>query len=227
MTPFLNMTFPLLYSAITEGGPRFSTRITSSGAGFEVRNAEWVYPLHSYRISIDALKLEYFDYLLSFFMVTRGRYFAFRFLDWNDYLLNSEIIGVHTSGNTTNYVLTKTYTFDGNTYTRRIYLPYISGVHTFPHATPGSFVKNASMFPPFTVAVAGNVLPYVSGSPTSNTWTEISPGVIRISSSYSGNVTISGSFAVPCRFDTDNLPVTRGNTNFVSINALPLVEVRL
>lgn len=107
----------------TTGGPRYSTTIATTKAGFERRNADWTTPLGKWDIGERQVTLADLGDLLHFFHARKGRFEAFRFKDFADYRVdigNCALISLRNGA----YQLAKAY---GGT-VRRITKPVIGSV---------------------------------------------------------------------------------------------------
>jgi len=91
-----------------EGGPEWNTRIIELDNGMEVRNGQWAYPRHRYSAQYLHLDETARNAVIHAFHAARGRLYAFRFQDWNDYQANDEMLYVKP-GTRTPVQLTKTY----------------------------------------------------------------------------------------------------------------------
>jgi len=91
-----------------EGGPEWNTRIIELDNGMEVRNGQWAYPRHRYSAQYVHLDETARNAVIHAFHAARGRLYAFRFQDWNDYQANDEILYVKP-GTRTPVQLSKTY----------------------------------------------------------------------------------------------------------------------
>jgi uncharacterized protein (TIGR02217 family) len=72
------------YDYGTIGGPRFETKIASSGSEFEDRKAYWKNPLRDWNIGSRTLSKSEVDYFISFFRNARGMGIPFSFYDQQD-----------------------------------------------------------------------------------------------------------------------------------------------
>lgn len=80
------------------GGPEFFTSIAQTQGGFEQRNINRQFPLHSYRTIHDFFTQEEFDDLKSFFMARRGQAVGFRFMDPGDFASDNSGFKNNTDG---------------------------------------------------------------------------------------------------------------------------------
>jgi uncharacterized protein (TIGR02217 family) len=157
------------------GGPGFSTTVVATASGKESRDGAWAYPRHAWDVSQGINDAADFDTLLAFFMVARGRQNGWRFKDWADYAA-THAQGVVTAITGTTFQAFKKYTAGSATQLRKIVKP-----------------------------VAGTFEVKVSGVVTAHS-VDTATGVITIASApAAANVTWSGEFDVPMRFDVDRL----------------------
>jgi uncharacterized protein (TIGR02217 family) len=119
---FLEISFPFACAYGATGGERFSTDVSTTGGGFEQRNANFDTPLREWRLS--AVNKSQADYLTlrNFFMVAKGRANGFRFKDFSDFQLASENIGTGT-GSLAVFQLKKAYVFGAFSASRDIKKP--------------------------------------------------------------------------------------------------------
>jgi len=101
-----------------EGGPEWNTQIIELDNGMEARNGLWAYPRQRYSAQYLHLDDEARREVLNAFYAARGRLYAFRFQDWNDYQAINEPLYTYYYDN---YIqLTKTYRFGDAEYIRPI-----------------------------------------------------------------------------------------------------------
>lgn len=194
--------FPEGISYGAVGGPVFRTEIAVTGSGRESRNGAWAYPKHEWDVSHGVKSNADFVSLRNFFMVARGRHNGWRFKDWADYT------ATHSEGfviglTSTTFQLIKRYVSGSSNQERFIYKP-----------------------------VSGTVEIKVSGVVTGHTL-NTSTGVVTIGSApAAANVTWSGEFDVPMRFNTDKLDgrIAAANQSDGLLHAwdsIPIVEVQV
>lgn len=144
--------------------PRFSNTITASAGGGESVNRNWLHPLHNFRLPNAIREHATYEALHDHWMITGGREAVWPFRDPLDFascalgMANVEpdftgldqVLGVG-DGLTRTFQLSKTYSREGYTYTRPIYLPVLAsllilvdGVAYDDPAAPGG---------PYTLAV--------------------------------------------------------------------------
>lgn len=191
-------------------GPSFRNVIQEAISGNEQRFAQWtkcrgVGDL-SYGLLTSAEPLGDFAAILALWRAHFGSLYPFRFRDWSDYTATDELFG-NGDGSETDFQLVKTYD------PSQILLN-----------TPGSlfYVRSITL---------------VTGTPTikiddveqtlTTDYTISSSGVVTFTSAPSGstNLTWSGEFDVPVRFDTDQLPVILNEADLTSIRSIPIKEV--
>lgn len=218
---FIEVQFPPAVSYGSVGGPRFSTRLHSSGSGYEYRNAVWGAPLYQYEAAWGVRTQEHLESLLQFFVAVAGRAHAFRFKDWMDYKscdLNATIARTDQTigtgdGVETVFQLVKIYSqTDGTntvTTTRTISKP-VSG--TVLIEVNGVLQAETT---DYTIDYSTGLVTFEAGSIPANTHL----------------VKAGFAFDVPCRFDVDQLDVQVENYNqqlgFLGGATVPIVEVRI
>jgi uncharacterized protein (TIGR02217 family) len=181
------------------GGPEFSTTVVQSIGGQEQRTGHFLYPKHNWDISPGVRTNADFMAVRAFFLNARGRLHGWRFKDNSDYAC------LHTEGVVTG--LTST--------TFQLFKAYPSGAQT--------------MLRKIAKPVTGTVEIRVSGSVTAATVNTVT-GVVTIASApAAADVTWSGQFDVPMRFDFDQLKATRIARDFDGhihqFAPMPIVEV--
>lgn len=205
--------FPLTVSGWTKT-PRYSTDIIIGRNGQEVRNALWQDPLLAFNAAFAVRSYADIATLETFFHAMKGREGAFLVKDWADFSIPRTEIGTG-DGTDTTFQLVKKYTQSGvGTYTRTI---------TRPIATEG----------------VGGVRVWVNNSEvaTANVSHSTTTGIITLATAPTASHSVEAScdeFYVPCRFDTDELPLEMLNywvesgANVANVNVpdIPIVEVR-
>lgn len=92
----------------TTGGPRYSTTVAATKAGYERRNCDWAFPLGRWDIGDRQVILDDLGELLNFFHSRKGKFEAFRFKDFADYRVDMGSCALKDLGNGS-YQLYKTY----------------------------------------------------------------------------------------------------------------------
>jgi uncharacterized protein (TIGR02217 family) len=205
---FHDVRFPTDISFGSSGGPVFSTTIVSSFTGYEQRNINWMDARCRYNVAYGVRKAQQLEALLTFFRARRGRGYAFRYQDWQDYqscsvtatpAATDQVLG---TGNGTQKVFTlqKTYTSGTYSYARPITKPVAGSV---------------------LVAVAGVALP-ASGYSVNALTGEIS---LTTAPANGASVTAGFRFDVPARFDMDALATSLDQYGLGSALDIRVVEV--
>lgn len=204
--------FPEDISYESQGGPTYSTTVTSMASAIEQRNQNWQETLHEYDVSYGARTQDRVQALVSFFHMVRGRLHSFRYKDWTDY--KSGDLGAAPTDD--DQIIT---TLDGETSTFQL-------VKRYNHGSPNEYVRIISK------PVSSSVLLSIDGSPltegadyTMDYTTGI--GTLLNSPLIAGQLKGGYLFDVPVRFDIDRLPVSIITTRLQSAGQIPLVEVRL
>ena len=205
---FYEIQFPVSISYHSGGGPRYSTAIVSTKAGYEKRNINWEYPLHVYDAAIGVRELSDLEDLIAFFHAMQGRAHGFRWKDWADYKscktkdtvsYNDQVIGTG-DGSTTEFQLKKTYQ-----------------------------VSSASLERIINKPVSGTVRIAFDGTEQTSGWSvDTTTGIVTFTSAPASGVQITAGFEfdVPCRFDTDILD-TRIESYQLGSAQVPIVEIRI
>lgn len=174
---FREVRFPVNVGKGLTGGPMFVTQINATVSGKESRDSPLAYPKHRWGdVTQGVLKPADFDSVKAFFMaVARGRQYGFRFKDWMDYTATHSN-GIVTALSSTTFQAFKRYSSNGYTMDRVV-----------------------------QKIVTGSTQINVSGISTAHT-VDVDTGIFTIASAPSAsNVTWSGEFDVPVRFDTDQM----------------------
>jgi uncharacterized protein (TIGR02217 family) len=185
-------------------GPTFSTSIAQTVGGQEYRNKNRTRGLCVGDCSHSIKTLEQHQELLKFFRSVAGRFVGFRFKDWSDYkCLPTE--GVTTLVSGTTYQLNKLYQIAvGYNEIRKITKP-VSGTIII-YRTRSSVTTN------------------ITGTSTINHTT----GQVTVTSHQAGDTyNWEGQFDVPCRFDTDSMPVIMTHHEVFTWQQIPIVELLL
>ena len=192
--------FPERIANGAQGGAEFATSVVVTAGGLEARDGMWQYPRQRWDVSQGVNSVAAFAELRAFFLTMRGRLHGWRFKDLTDYA------ATHTEGVVTG--LTST--------TFQLFKRYASGAQSI----------DRKITKPVTGTVEIKVLGVVTAA-TVNTVT----GVVTIGSApAAANVTWSGEFDVPMRFDTDHLrasvPARSPSGGLLHVwESIPIVEV--
>lgn len=132
-TAFDEVEFPTAIAQGAQGGPKFQTRIVTTGAGYEFRNQDWPEARGEWNVGTGIKKRADFDAVIAFFRARRGRARGFRFKDWSDFRdSDGGAVGQIKTNSGGQLQLAKIYTDDGGiTYTRFIAKPIV-GTLTLP-----------------------------------------------------------------------------------------------
>jgi uncharacterized protein (TIGR02217 family) len=190
-------------------GPSFKNVIQEAISGNEQRFAQWTQCRGvgdlSYAILESDDPLGDYRAVLAMFRAHYGKLLPFRFRDWSDYTATDELFGIG-DGVETDFQLTMTY-----------------DPSAILLGTPGTvlYVRDISLVVGTpTIEVEGTPL---VGSPAP--FTISSSGLVSFTSPPTGELTWTGTFDVPVRFDTDQLPVIMKEQNLASIRSIPIKEV--
>jgi uncharacterized protein (TIGR02217 family) len=196
--------FPSNIAMGATGGPEFFTGVVPSRAGFEKRTQYLKYPRQRWDASPGVQTPAQFVELQRFFLIAGGRWRAWRFPSPVDFSAehSGDERGIVQALTSTTFQAFKRYQIGGLTLDRKITKP-----------VPGTFDVR------------------VSGSPVTHT-VNTTTGVITIATEpAAADVTWSGAFDVPMRFDFDRLQASmlarRDDGLIQQLGAFPLVEVPL
>lgn len=196
----------IAYGAL--GGPGFNTTVVATASGRESRNANWQYPRHAWDVSQGLNSQADFETLRAFFLaVGQGKRNGWRFKDWADYTAahSGAGAGVVSELTTTTFQLVKRYTSGAQTLDRIISKPVAAG---------------------FELKDSGTTLTLTTDY-TLNTATGI---VTTTAPRTAADLTWSGEFDVPMRFDVDELRARIVSRNPATgliheWDAIPVVEI--
>ena len=209
--PFLESPrFPDRLSITSRGGPRYSTGVVTVKSGVEVRNQNWVYPLHSYDAAHENHTHQDVEELIEHFHACAGMYYGFRFKDWADFRSCSsrsdeaiapidQFLGNGT-GSVTQFQLIKTYT-----------------------------VGSVSRIRPIKKPVFGVVRIALNGEEQLSGWSvDTTTGIVTFSVAPPNGATITAGFEfdVPVRFASDEFIASWTEYGILSAS-IPLQEIRL
>lgn len=200
--------FPDRIAIGAQGGPGFSTSVVSLASGREARNANWQYPRHAWDVSQGINKASDFAELRAFFLaVGMGRQNGWRFKDWADHSAahSGTESGVVSGITGTTFQLVKRYTSGAQTQDRLIQKPLAAG---------------------FELKDTGVTLTLTTDYTLDATTGIVTTAISRTAA----NLTWSGEFDVPMRFDTDALRGrmlgrTPGSGILHEWGEIPIVEI--
>jgi uncharacterized protein (TIGR02217 family) len=177
--------------------------VTSISSGAEQRNIMWDRQRHGWQVGYGIQDKADYESLVAFFYARQGKAYGFRFRDFSDYTAEDESVG---TGNGTNRVfrLKKNYTSGAVTYTRTI---------THPDATSVEVKVDGVVIDPANYDLEDlGIIRFHTGQAPAN-------GL---------DVSWSGEFDIPVRFDTDemNLTLFALASGEIEGNALPIIELR-
>lgn len=189
------------------GGPSFLTTISTLNSGKEQRNQLWERDKGRWDIGYGIQTREDALLVRNFFMARRGRARGFRFRDWTNY---TTLAVEQPAGD-------QAGTADGVETTFQLRYRYIDA---------GNFYYEKPIFKP----VAGTVAVFRDGVQAMSGWTvNTATGIITFSvaPTYGTDVTWTGEFDLPVRFDSDTLDMVLTNVEVISQPAIPIVELKL
>ena len=188
-----------------QGGPGFLTTVTVLNSGKEKRNSLWSVDRGEWDVGFGIDTRENALKIRNFFMARQGKARGFRFRDWSNYTTGTTQQGVAEaadSGDTT-FQLEYTYTDEsGFSYTKPIFKP----------------VSDA------------NFVVYLDGAAQASGWTvDTTTGIITFTNppDYGTDITWTGTFDLPVRFNTDQLQILIENKNVLLTPNIPIVELKL
>jgi uncharacterized protein (TIGR02217 family) len=188
-------------------GPTFKNVIQEAISGNEQRFAQWgrcrSVGSISYGLQDSADRDGTFQAILAMWRAHYGSLRPFRFRDWSDYQATNEVFGTG-DGTTRAFQLTRTYD-------PSLILTGLAGSLFY--------VREIILLASTPVIKDNNVV--------TTAYTISSSGLVTFTSAPANThqLTWSGEFDVPVRFDTDQLPVIMNEGNIIAINALSIKEV--
>lgn len=199
---YLTEPFPECISFGAVRAPVFLTQITETTSGQEQRNRNWTRVRHRFDVSFAVRTASDYVLLAMHFMQANGRFNTFGIKDFLDFTVN-EADGVVIEEE------------DGSL---QLYKRYGSG--------PVAYLRK------ITKPDAGGQL-FDNGSPAVGLSIELGTGKVLGGSSATdaAELSWSGTFLVPARYDIDELPsqvVNRGDGGelLVSVTSIPVIEVK-
>jgi len=201
---FDEVRLPVEVERGAQGGPGFLTSVTVLNSGREKRNSLWSVDRGEWNIGFGIDTRENALKIRNFFMARNGKARGFRFRDWTNYTTGTTQMGfteTPDSGDTT-FQLAYTYTDEsGFSYTKPIFKP----------------VDDAE----FVI--------YLDGVAQESGWNvDETTGIVTFASppDYSVDITWTGTFDLPVRFDTDRLEIIVENKDVLLTPNIPIVELK-
>jgi uncharacterized protein (TIGR02217 family) len=181
-----------------KGGPRFKTSIRQLSSGHEKRNIEWEKARGEWDVGYGIQREIDLARVINFFYARLGQAHSFRFKDWSDYKLADSLCGTG-NGVQTVFQCIKTYESGSYVYQRIITKP-VAGL---------------------VVKLDGVVVP-------SGYTIDLTTGLITFSSPVANgiDVTISGTFDVHVRFNTDRLDISAESFESGAIPDISIIELK-
>jgi uncharacterized protein (TIGR02217 family) len=124
---FFDIRLPTDISYGAVGGPEFSTTLSTTKSGSEVKIKNWSQPRYKYNIMYGLKNRNQMQKLINFFNVCQGKSAHFRYKDWLDYIATDSFVA-NGDGVKTKFPLVKQYNFEKYTMARTINLPIISTI---------------------------------------------------------------------------------------------------
>lgn len=208
---FDEVRLPVEVERGAQGGPGFLTNVLLLKSGKEQRNSLWAVDRGEWDIGFGIQTREETLAVRNFFMARAGRARGFRFRDWTNYT---------------------TYNYDQQVQEPQLCDEEGDGVITdfsmlYRYQDSGSFFYEKRIFKP----VASGMRVYVDGveSAGSNWTVDETTGIITFNTppAYGSDVTWTGEFDLPVRFDTDRLELVVTTKNVIAAPSIPIVELKL
>jgi uncharacterized protein (TIGR02217 family) len=191
-------------------GPAFRNVIQEAISGNEQRFAQWTKCRAtgdlSYGLLTSGDPLGDFRAILSLWRGHFGSMYPFRFRDWGDYIATHSVFGTG-DGALTTFQLSMTYDPQAillGTAGSFFYVRSITLLAT--DVTPSVYINNVLQTSGYSISSSGLVtFTTAPAAATQLTW--------------------SGEFDVPVRFDTDQLPIVLNEADLASVSSIPIKEV--
>lgn len=206
---WMNVPFPPRLAYGLECDPEWEVRIASTISGFESRNLDWSNAKHRYDASFAIRSATDHQEIREHFHMARGPFHTWPLLDPldHDVLVTQGVATDSDEASDAAFQLCKQYGTGGFAYKRKITRP-LPGALIYV----GGVLKTEGV--DYTLDDETGLLVYPN--------TDV----------VAADITWSGQFYVPCRYDTTKLPVriqTRGGAGMeymVSSEGIPICEVR-
>jgi uncharacterized protein (TIGR02217 family) len=196
---FYEISLPQGLAFGSRGGPAWLTSLQASPAGPERREQRWSAPRRRWDIGlVNRNRVESEALLAFFYCIAQGKAHGWRFRDFEpgEDTGRREPLGVGTGASAV-YQLVKRSTSGAMTYDRVITKPIAGTLQVFANTT-----ETAA----FTV--------------------DTTTGKVTLTAEDGAVLTASYRFEVPCRFDTDDVRMSRVDIDMYSWEAVPIVELR-
>lgn len=200
--------FPENIAVGAVGGPGFNTSVVVTTSGDEWRDGLWQYPLHRWDVSQGIKKQADFEIVRAFFLSMGGRLHGWRFKDFADFKAahTGTELGAVIGLTATTFQMAKVYVSGSQNQTRVIRKPVAAGFELRNSGTPLVLTTD------YTInTVTGVITTAISRTASNLSW--------------------SGTFDVPVRFDTDRLEARNVGRNptggmLHEWSGIPIVELR-
>lgn len=192
------------------GGPGFLTNVVPLNSGKEQRNSLWSVDRGRWDIGYGIQSREDALLVRNFFMARLGRARGFRFKDWSNYTTMNYATGLHQQQPTSEEG-------DGSETIFQMRYRYVD---------EGAFYYEKTIYKP----VVSTIKVYVDGVEQLSGWAvDSTTGVITFTSApfYGSDVTWTGEFDLPVRFDVDQLNLVITTKGVIAAPSIPIVELKL
>lgn len=206
---FDEVRLPVEVERGARGGPGFLTTISLLASGREQRVQKWEVDRGRWDIGYGVQTREEALVVRDFFMARRGRARGFRFRDWGNYTSYNFDTQAHVQQPTTEEADQSETIFQ----------------MAYDYIDSGSFMYRKAVYKP----VASTIKVYIEGVEATSGWTvDSTSGLITFSTPpFDGaEVTWTGEFDLPVRFDTDQIEYEVRTKNVIEFPNLPIVELK-
>jgi uncharacterized protein (TIGR02217 family) len=204
MATFHEVRLPDCIEVGARGGPGFLTSVSSLYSGKEQRNGLWEVDRGEWDISYGIQTRDDALAVRDFFMARRGKLYGFRFKDWTNY---------RTEGTTQHPTLEVA---DQSETEFQLYYRY---------QDTGNFIYEKRIYKP----VAATIQMYVDGVANAGFTVDDTTGRVTFTTppDYGADITWTGEFDVPVRFDTDRLDIVINTHEVLTQPQIKIVELKL
>ena len=192
----LNLELSKVISLKLKSSIEFSTHVSLQKNMNEIRNQNWHYPRLKFTISATTLSAEDYNELKALFYICQGKLNGFLLHDFTDHKIEQQAIGIGDN-ETKSFELFKAYKMPNYIFKRTIVYPSTSEIKVY-----------IDQKPEFAFTCENGKITF-----------EEAPKKDQL-------ITVSCSFLVPVRFDTDILTATISNQGNRTIDDICLIEIK-
>lgn len=211
MASFHNVRLSRRVLVNARGGPSFKTSIVETASGDEFRNVEWSKTRGKWEIAYTD-DIDVINEIVAFFYARQGRAYGFRFRDWADYRVDCDFAA--GDGTLKVFQAAKVYISGDYSFNRPL-TRLVSPVKVYQSPKTGVDGLGNPTYGPRAVVASGVTVDVDKGTVTFDT----APADGDL-------IGVACEFDVPVRFDVDELPTTMISQTLVSLDSVPIIEIR-